>query len=161
MKAITLISGTEIQTPKATIEYEEKKKEGEKGPESERVETSEEQKVKVENKEKATAAPIRPYEAPVTYPQRLMKKEYDQQFAKFLERFKTLHINVPIVECLAPMPKYAKFLKELISNKKKLEECEAVTLTKECSAVISNKLPLKQKQPGSITILYSVGNLSF
>ena len=102
------------------MEYEEKNKEGEKELESERVEISEEPKVKVENKEKAKAPPIRPYEPPVPYPQRLKKQEYDQQFAKFLERFKTLHINVPIVECLAQMPKYAKFLKELISNKKKL-----------------------------------------
>ena len=30
VKAITLISSTEIQTPKATMEYEEKEKEGEK-----------------------------------------------------------------------------------------------------------------------------------
>ena len=145
MKAITLISGTEIQTPKATMKYEEKKKEGEKELESERVETSEEPKVKVENKEKAKAPLIRPYEPPVPCPQSVMKKEYDQYFAKFLERFKTLYINVPFVKCLAQMPKYAKFLKELISNKKKLQECEAITLTKEYSAIISNKLPLKQK----------------
>ena len=68
---------------------------------------------------------------------------------------------MPIVECLAQMPKYAKFLKELISNKKKLQEFEIVTLTKEYSVIILNKLPLKRKQPGSFTILYSVGNLSF
>ena len=73
VKAITLISSTEIQTPKATMEYEEKKKEREKAPESERVETSEEPKVKVENKEKAKSPPIRPYEPPVPYPQRLKK----------------------------------------------------------------------------------------
>ena len=59
------------------------------------------------------------------------------------------------------MPKYAKFLKELISNKKKLQEFETVTLTKECSAIISNNLPLKRKQPGSLTIPCSVGNLLF
>ena len=58
MKAITLISGTYIQTPKVTMEYEEKKKEGEKELESEKVETSEELKVKVENKEKAKSPPI-------------------------------------------------------------------------------------------------------
>ena len=68
---------------------------------------------------------------------------------------------MPLVECLAQMPKYAKFLKELISNKKKLQEFETVTLTKECSAIISNKLPLKRKHPRSLTIPYSVGNLSF
>ena len=95
------------------------------------------------------------------YPQRLKKKEHDQQFAKSLERFKTLHINMLLVECLAQMPKYAKFLKELISNKKKLQEFETVTLTKKCSAIILNKLLLKRKQPGSLTISCSVGNLSF
>ena len=78
VKAITLISGTKIQTPKATMEYDEKKKEGKKEPESERVETLKEPKVKVENKEKAKAPLIRPYEPPVPYPRRLMKKEYDQ-----------------------------------------------------------------------------------
>ena len=68
---------------------------------------------------------------------------------------------MPLVECLAQMPKYAKFLKELISNKKKLQEFETVTLTKEYSTIISNKLSLKRKQPGSLTIPYFVGNLSF
>ena len=77
------------------------------------------------------------------------------------ERFKTLHINMPLAECLAQMPKYAKFLKELITNKKKLQEFETVTLTKECSAIISNKLPLKMKQLRSLTIPCSIGNLSF
>ena len=103
--------------------------------------------MKVENKEKAKAPLIRPYEPPVSYPQRLIKKEYDQQFAKFLERFKTLHINMPLMKCLSQMPKYAKFLKELISNKNRLQEFETVTLIKECSAIISNNLPLKRKQP--------------
>ena len=55
LKAITLRSCTEIQTPKATIEYEEKKNEEEKGKDDERVETPEELKVKVENKAKPKA----------------------------------------------------------------------------------------------------------
>ena len=99
----------------------------------------------MEENAKPKAPPIQPYEPPVLYPQRLKKREHDQQFAKFLERFKTLYINMALVECLAQMPKYAKFLKVLISNKKKLQEFETVTLTKECSAIISNKLPLKRK----------------
>ena len=68
---------------------------------------------------------------------------------------------MPLVKCLAQMPKYAQFLKELISNKKKLQELETVTLIKEYSAIISNKLPLKRQQSGSLTIPCSVGNLSF
>ena len=75
--------------------------------------------------------------------------------------FKKLHINIPLVEVTAQMPKYAKFLKELISSKKKLQEFETITLSKECSAIISNKLPLKRKYPKSLTIPYSVSNLEF
>ena len=78
-----------------------------------------------------------------------------------MEIFKKLHINIPLVEAIAQMPKYAKFLKELISSKKKLQEFETITLSKECSAIISNKLPLKRKHPGSLTIPCSVGNLEF
>ena len=65
------------------------------------------------------------------------------------------------IEVARSMPKYAKFLKELISSKKKLQEFEAMTFSKECSAIISNKLPLKRKHPGSLTIPCSVGNLEF
>ena len=68
---------------------------------------------------------------------------------------------MPLVECLSQMPKYAKFLKELISNKKKLQEFETVTLTKEYSAIISNKLSLKMKHPESLTIPCYVENLKF
>ena len=141
------------------MEYKEKKNEEEQ--DDERAETPKEHEVKEENKAKPKALSIQPDELPVPYLQRLKNKEHEQQFANILERFKTLHINMPLVECLAQMSKYAKFLKELISNKKKLQEFETITLTKECSAIISNKLPLKRKQLGSLTIPCSMGNLSF
>ncbi|KAA3484630.1 hypothetical protein EPI10_006704 [Gossypium australe] len=38
------------------------------------------------------------------------------------------------------------------SKKKRLSECETVTLTKECSAFLQNKLPSKLKDPRSFTI---------
>ena len=123
LKAITLRSGLDIPTPKATVEYEEKKKEEVKEQEDEWVEVKVERELKIQkgNKEKPKSSPpIQPYKPPAPYPERLKKQEYDQQFAKFLERFKTLHINMPLVECLSQMPKYAKFLKELISSKNKL-----------------------------------------
>ena len=145
------------------MEYEEKKNEGEKAQDDERIETPKEPEMKEENKEKSKlkAPPIQLYKPPVPYPQRLKKREHNQQFVKFLERFKTLYINIPLVECLAQMPKYAEFLKELISNKKKLQKFETITITKECSAIILNKLPLKRKQPESLTIPCLVGNLTF
>ena len=55
------------------------------------------------------------------------------------------------------MPSYAKFLKEILGNKRKLEDYETVKLNEECSAIILNKLPPNFKDPGSFT----VGNLHF
>ncbi|XP_063949931.1 uncharacterized protein LOC135152767 [Daucus carota subsp. sativus] len=59
------------------------------------------------------------------------------------------------------MPSYAKFMKGILSRKLKLEELETVALTKECSAVLQQKLPPKLKDPGSFTIPCSIGELSF
>ncbi|XP_039130926.1 uncharacterized protein LOC120267338 [Dioscorea cayenensis subsp. rotundata] len=50
------------------------------------------------------------------------------------------------------MSRYAKFLKELLTNKKKLEEVATVTLSKECSTIISNKIPKKEKDRGGFII---------
>ncbi|XP_076944880.1 uncharacterized protein LOC143615700 [Bidens hawaiensis] len=58
------------------------------------------------------------------------------------------------------MPKYGKFLKEVLSNKKKLEKLSCVTLNEECSAVLQNKLPKKMTDPGSFTIPCLIGSLS-
>ncbi|XP_027338142.1 uncharacterized protein LOC113852086 [Abrus precatorius] len=59
------------------------------------------------------------------------------------------------------MPKYAKFLKEMLSNKKKLEEFEIVRLNEECPAILLRKLPPKLKDPGSFTISCIIGNCYF
>ncbi|GJY85074.1 reverse transcriptase domain-containing protein [Tanacetum coccineum] len=48
---------------------------------------------------------------PVPFPRRLRKEKEEAQQKKFLENLKQLHINLPFIEALARMPKYAKFLK--------------------------------------------------
>ncbi|XP_031271281.1 uncharacterized protein LOC116129694 [Pistacia vera] len=59
------------------------------------------------------------------------------------------------------MPSYAKFLKEIPSNKRKLEEDETVMLTEECSAIIQKKLPPKLKDIWSFTIPCVIGDVQF
>ena len=59
------------------------------------------------------------------------------------------------------MPSYAKFLKEILGNKRKLEDYETVKLNEECSAIILNKLPQKLKDLGSFTIPCTIGNCHF
>ncbi|GKC52881.1 DNA-directed DNA polymerase [Tanacetum coccineum] len=78
---------------------------------------------------------------------------------KFLENLKQLHINLPFIEALAQMPKYAKFLKGLLTNKVSLEEACKITMNERCSAVLLNKLPSKEKDPGSFTIPCDIGQL--
>ena len=57
------------------------------------------------------------------------------------------------------MPKYAKFIKEILRNKRKLEDHETIMLNDECSAILLNKLPPKLKDSGSFTIPYTIGIL--
>jgi len=50
------------------------------------------------------------------------------------------------------MPKYEKFLKEILNSKKKLADFETIALSGECSAIVLKKLPPKLKDPRSFTI---------
>jgi len=83
---------------------------------------------------------IKPYVPPFTFPQKHKQKATDKQFVQFLNMFKKLHINIPFAKALAQMPKYAKFMKEILRNKRKLEDHETVMLNEECSAILINKL---------------------
>ena len=85
----------------------------------------------------------------------------DDQFSKFLSIFKQLHINIPLIEALEQMPKYARILKDIISKKQKLEEHETVMLTEESSAILQKKLPPKLKDSGSFTIVCNIGKSYF
>ncbi|XP_076939912.1 uncharacterized protein LOC143608881 [Bidens hawaiensis] len=103
--------------------------------------------------------PVKPYVPPIPYPNRLKKENMEAQYGKFLELFKQLHINLPFIEAISHMPKYAKFLKDVLTNKRKLEELSHVTLNEECSVVLQNKLPTKMTDPGSFTIPCLIGDL--
>ncbi|GKA41910.1 reverse transcriptase domain-containing protein [Tanacetum coccineum] len=59
------------------------------------------------------------------------------------EMFKKLHFNINFAEALAHMPKYAKMLKDLLSNKDKLLELANTPLNENCLAILLNKLPEK------------------
>ncbi|XP_062103111.1 uncharacterized protein LOC133814130 [Humulus lupulus] len=83
---------------------------------------------------------------------RLRKNNLDKQFAKFLEVFKKLHINILFVEALKQTPSYVKFMKEILSNKREMGDYEIVALTEECSAILQRKLPQKLRDLGSFTI---------
>ncbi|GKA88906.1 reverse transcriptase domain-containing protein [Tanacetum coccineum] len=92
------------------------------------------------------------YVPKIPYPQRLRKEKMEAQYGKFLEMIRVVRINVPLVDVLAGMPNYGKFLKELISNKHKIEQISAAFLSDESLAMIENKVPIKLGDPGSFLI---------
>ncbi|KAL0416824.1 UNVERIFIED_CONTAM: hypothetical protein Slati_3514300 [Sesamum latifolium] len=59
------------------------------------------------------------------------------------------------------MPSSAKFLKEVLSTKRKWEGGETMKLNEECSTILQNKLPPKLKDPGSFSIPCTIGNIDF
>ena len=50
--------------------------------------------------------------------------------------FKKLEIKIPFAEALPQRPHYAKFMKDILSKKKKLDEDGMVSLSANCSAII-------------------------
>ncbi|XP_027181977.1 uncharacterized protein LOC113780369 [Coffea eugenioides] len=98
---------------------------------------------------------------PVPFPQRLKPSRNDKEFEKFVNIFKQLHINIPFVDAILQIPSYAKFLKEIMTKKRRLVDSETIALTEECSAIIQNKLPPKLKDPESFTIPCIIGNVEF
>ena len=95
------------------------------------------------------------------FPQRLQKARREERFSKFLDIFKKIEINIPFAEVINQMPIYAKFLKEILSTKRKIAEEGIVNLTATCSAIIQQKLLTKMKDTGSFTIPCSIGKYEF
>ncbi|XP_020259787.1 uncharacterized protein LOC109836335 [Asparagus officinalis] len=119
-----------------------KQYEGPKMKENDGVDDHHEEKE--EEKVKKYVSPA-PYKPPLPFPQRLANAKLEKRFGNFLEILKKLHINIPFTEVISRMPSYAKFLKEILSNKRKLDDYATVALTEECSAIIQNKLSPKLK----------------
>ena len=85
----------------------------------------------------------------------------DKQFTKFMDVFKKLHINIPFADTLEQMPSYVKFMKDILSKKRRLSYFETMNFTEECSAIFQRKLPQKLKDPSNFTIPCTIGNCIF
>ncbi|XP_062118728.1 uncharacterized protein LOC133832394 [Humulus lupulus] len=84
---------------------------------------------------------------PPPFPQRFQKQKLDSQFKKFLDMLKQLHINIPLVEALEQMPNYVKFMKDILTRKRRLGEFETVALTKECSSFLQTQAATEDERP--------------
>jgi len=119
-----------------------------------------EKKRENESEQESKTLPRKPYMPPLPFPQRFVRAKIESQFGKFLDILKKLHVNVPFLDALSQMPLYAKFVKEILSKKRKIDEHETVALGEQCSVVVLNQLPAKLKDPGSFSIPCTIRNVS-
>ncbi|XP_070044575.1 uncharacterized protein [Nicotiana tomentosiformis] len=95
------------------------------------------------------------------FPQKLSREKLVKQFERFLDVLKQIHVNLPFTKVLSQILAYSKFLKEILTKKRKIEETSVVKLIKHCSAILQNKLSQKCGDPGSFTIPCSLGTTNF
>ncbi|XP_070055338.1 uncharacterized protein [Nicotiana tomentosiformis] len=153
----TLSADTEKNSKETELKIEDndkktEKKKGKKGAEKKKKdETSRREESNEESKHMLV----------LPFPQKLYREKLNKQFERFLDMLRQVNVNLPFTEVLSQMPAYAKFLKEILTKKRKIEETSVVKLTEHCSAILQNKLPQKCGDPGTFTIPCSLGTLNF
>lgn len=149
-KAITLRSGKKNKGPQVQEE-------------SAKEEVVEKEKSKEVDKPNSITFPNNPpiLAPPLTFSQRFKRRRWMHNSLSSWIFFKKIHINIPFLDALEQIPNYVKFMKEVMSKKKRLEDYEIVKLTEKCSAILTRKLPQKLKDPGSFTIQCFIGDCPF
>nr|XP_023922903.1 uncharacterized protein LOC112034322 [Quercus suber] len=119
-----------------------------------------------EKKGNSTSIPIQDLSSPLDrrfvpkapIPQNLINPQKSAQFGDILEVFKQVQINIPFLDAIQQVPAYAKFLKDLVTMKRKTNVPKKAFLTEQVSSIIQNKYPVKCKDPGSPTISCKIGD---
>ncbi|XP_045822018.1 uncharacterized protein LOC123914902 [Trifolium pratense] len=123
------------------------------------------------------------YVPPVPFPHRVLKNkriEEEDKEREILDVFRKVAVNIPLLDVIKQVPKYAKFLKDLCTNKRRIKGSEGVNLGRNISAFIQPKqssekvvgeqnvsalttqvLPQKQKDPGTFAIPCTIGDSKF
>ncbi|CAN6570120.1 unnamed protein product [Malus baccata var. baccata] len=97
----------------------------------------------------------------VPFPSRFMQAKNNEEEKDILETFRKVHVNIPLLDAIKQIPKYAKFLKKLCKTRKRIQEKEVVHVSENVSALLQRKLPPKCKDPSSFTIPCVIGNTRF
>lgn len=151
-KTIELRSGKELPDPNKNQKPNTNNKEGSSYMEEENKDGWIEVQKPVPQQEQVRYVPKLPC------PQRQLKHKLNQKLQEFLNNFRKLIINILFVEALEQMSNYARFMKQILSKKKRQEEFEIVALIEECIALLQKKLHPKLKDLGRFIIPYSIGS---
>ncbi|XP_058211404.1 uncharacterized protein LOC131323568 [Rhododendron vialii] len=108
------------------------------------------------SQEEEPKGPASQFSAP--FPQRLKAPARANTNAEIYELFKQVRINIPLVDAVKQIPTYAKFLKDLCTQKRKLNVQKKVFLTEQVSSIIQTNVVPKYKDPGCPTISITIGD---
>ncbi|XP_047264357.1 uncharacterized protein LOC124896697 [Capsicum annuum] len=97
---------------------------------------------------------------PPSFPKEFLSKGENAKFKKLFDKFSTLSINIPLVEDLQDMPGYAKYLKDLTSKKRILED-KKIEIMHNCSDIISRTLAKKKNDLGIFIISCTIEYFKF
>ncbi|GER40102.1 retropepsin-like protein [Striga asiatica] len=161
VSAITLQSGKELVAPKTQNEKNESEKEGlsaEYGAEQQNTGTPSTQPADIERRKgNPVCPPLKP--EPLPFPSRVRKATKEDAEKQVLDVFKKVEINIPLIDAIKQVPRYAKFLKDLCTNKRRLQGNEKVLMGENVSAIFKKDLPQKRSDPGMFSIPCTIGNL--
>jgi hypothetical protein len=101
--------------------------------------------------------PLRAFVPKAPYLERLQVPKNGGKLEDILEVFKQVQINIPFLDAIHQIPSYAKFLKDLITVKRKTNVLKKAFMIKQVNAILRCKLPLKYKDPGCLTITCMIG----
>jgi hypothetical protein len=71
--------------------------------------------------------------------------------------FKQVQINIPFLDAIQQIPSYAKFLKDLVTVKRKTNVPKKAFMIEQVSAILQCKLPLKYKDTRCPAITCMIG----
>ncbi|XP_071912413.1 uncharacterized protein [Coffea arabica] len=95
---------------------------------------------------------------PPPFPNRLEKSKKQDKEKEILEVFRKVEINIPLLDAIKQVPKYAKFLRDLCVNQRRLRGDERVIVGENVPAVLQRNLPPKCGDPN---VLVKVNDLVF
>ncbi|KAM1216920.1 hypothetical protein ACFX2J_013150 [Malus domestica] len=97
----------------------------------------------------------------VPFPGRFRQSKKEEAEKDILETFRKVQVNIPLLDAIKQVPRYAKFLKELCTSRRRISNKEVVQVSENVSAMLQRKLPPKCKDPGSFTIPCVIGKTKF
>ncbi|CAN6687748.1 unnamed protein product [Malus baccata var. baccata] len=109
----------------------------------------------------SNSMPTNDFPLNVPFPSRFKQTKKEEAEKDILETFRKVQVNIPLLDAIKQVPRYAKFLKELCTTRKRISNKEVVQVSENVSAVLQRKLPPKCKDPGSFTIPCVIGNTKF